>query len=451
MDLLRLVLARQPVDSLIRFPFLLRSRKFLLTRITVLGNREVNTENYLDSTIADGELTSLSVVKVGRIPAQARAIFLRNPGSYRHFVETDPIEIDLWLALGSGIPEIQATALSRFRGQFPDEYQWEVIAGYADLLDIPWTEQLRAATGTLLGSLTVSPPQAEPTRLKLTHLAGFLGVAVDFSKIRDYIYIGEYFTGTVLNRLQGKEVTEKDEDIEKIARQLYVSSADTVKIYMATGIPKTAVSCGYLYPLIEIAKKNKSFHGIPELYNQAALYGSETMLWELRNRDRDFNEEVFAESHRVTRNHVRRYIAILESKRLDLLKRLVNMLLICTGVDVEENYKAIYLVRLNVAIPSWGLPSSNRVMTRGRSRSIQSAVYYAPDIVLKEMRYGTRLPLMYREAYKRGLPGNYILKQPEPDVLSPEQRRHIDSIRPPLDPGIYERTLRYLTGEAHSL
>lgn len=145
MDLLRLVLSRQPLEKLLQFPRL--DDRFWRLRCQVLVKEDATREDYPKYFTWKGELSSYGPKVIDRLWLQSRALFLCDVAVYIYYVSLHPASgklsepggptpVNVEEALTTGILEVQAAALSVgwFRG------------GYNLGTPIPWTPQLRAAT-----------------------------------------------------------------------------------------------------------------------------------------------------------------------------------------------------------------------------------------------------------------------------------------------------------------
>lgn len=139
MDLLRLILARQPLDRLIDLPVLLGKPEFLRARrfiVNVRGKRE----DYILQCTMEGELCRLSFMYAKCRDLRNRAVFLRSVEWYNFFSETLDRDLDIWYAIGCGIPEIQARALALIRHS-RNPASW--LGEFGDPYIIEWTPKLK--------------------------------------------------------------------------------------------------------------------------------------------------------------------------------------------------------------------------------------------------------------------------------------------------------------------
>lgn len=201
MDLLRLVLCRQSVDGLERLPELLKSKEFRKVRSTVLDYKD--PENLKCAATSAGEVSNCSDEYMNVKYIAARAIFLRD---WQHFVELDihPMTMDFWLAIESGIPEVQAKALCVLLsqagnpGRTADEYP------YNDLAVIPWNERLMKIIGSIAGAGHRSEV-----------LTGFLDIKVG-SQYSSFGYSNNRYVGHCQRLLNGEETLDEYSELTRL-------------------------------------------------------------------------------------------------------------------------------------------------------------------------------------------------------------------------------------------
>lgn len=168
MDLLRLVLARQPADKLWRMPNLMKPR-FLETRAEIWGYQ--NTGDLILDSTRRGEVSTLSFTYVRLQFLKDRAVFLRHAGIFNVLCDVNAFEGDFWNELASGIPEIQARAIIPYfflssRDMSNEDRRWLGLGRIShdreppsgrieecnDPVSIPWTASLFKAIEPLLYS-----------------------------------------------------------------------------------------------------------------------------------------------------------------------------------------------------------------------------------------------------------------------------------------------------------
>lgn len=167
MDLLRLVLAKQPLDRLFDFPVLLRSGHFLRTRRLTVNVRKEKPD-YIKQCTMEGELCRFSFAYTTCQNLRNRAVFLRNAEAYRFFYNKTEEDQDIWYAVESGIPEIQAQALASISGGNADYF----LSKFNDLSAIPWTKQLKKIVEELLGEVRGEYDYLD----KMSYFLGYTGI-----------------------------------------------------------------------------------------------------------------------------------------------------------------------------------------------------------------------------------------------------------------------------------
>lgn len=172
MDLLRLVLCHQPLDRLLGLPQLLKQKPFILVRRAVTSTEgKGEGQDYIQQCTSRGELCRLSVLYSTCGLLRNRAVFLRDAKWYRFFRHYEEDEWDFWYAIESGIPEIQASVISKLVRRPPIQ-RVEALSNYNSLESIPWTPQLVGEISSLLSDISIRklvPPH------KLLYLCGYLG------------------------------------------------------------------------------------------------------------------------------------------------------------------------------------------------------------------------------------------------------------------------------------
>ena len=111
MDLLRLVLAKQPLDRLLNLPVLADSKTFVRA-FQQPFDREGWTNDFIGHATTRGELCRESMCLVSCGNLRNRAVFLRDAKWYKFFRNGGEEDLDFWYAIESGIPEIQSQAIA---------------------------------------------------------------------------------------------------------------------------------------------------------------------------------------------------------------------------------------------------------------------------------------------------------------------------------------------------
>lgn len=205
MDLLRLVLCRQPLMSLFRFKKLLGSPAFIRTRIERVNPRgygKQSDENYIRLCSAQGEITSVSYLYISMEDIRARSVFLRDAKSYRYYYDSGAeSDIGFWSAMASGILDIQVTALTMIT---LNPNATRILYGCYDPWTIPWTDQLAAEVVRLIST--------HAGKDDLSFLKGFLGVQSSPTSGS----WNEYIRGRIMFKFKGRETWIEDAEIEAL-------------------------------------------------------------------------------------------------------------------------------------------------------------------------------------------------------------------------------------------
>lgn len=177
MDLLRLVMARQPLNLFVRvLPNLLQSESFRRQRAQILElpiGASVSRLEFVRICTQKGELSE-EAPRFQRLRYLiARALFLASVESYTYFSSFDPTKLDLWTALESGIPAIQAVALASV---VTHHFTSGILTQYNDLKSIPWTNRLYTVMQIIVQKRILN---LAPTELSQKEgiLVGFLGLS----------------------------------------------------------------------------------------------------------------------------------------------------------------------------------------------------------------------------------------------------------------------------------
>lgn len=254
MDLLRLVLARQSVDSLSRLPKLLKSRRFSLARSLALGY--TNSQELVSVTTRFGEISRDSTKYLNLKYVAARAIFLRD---WQHYVKLTltASRLDFWLAMESGVPEIQAKALAVVLGEKKGHESKLTRYQYNDLTSIPWTKQLKA----IIENEVVHPRSGD--EITTSKLGGMLGLTVE---PRHTSF--DYYVGYCQKVLDGGETLEEIRELNS----LYVTVSDPLSRAMdhvtggrvargdldwQTAMSRHVMLSGYITPFRDILSANE--------------------------------------------------------------------------------------------------------------------------------------------------------------------------------------------------
>lgn len=224
MDLARLVLSRQSLDSLQRFPKLLRSKRFRRVRVSVRGILCINYDTdgiYIRESVRHGELIRDAARFAESHKVSARALFLRDIPMY---LGTATGKSDVYMALKSDIPEVEEFTIRRSRDVISQKMEY-IAAG--QLVEINWTPDL----ADRLSNFCVGD---EVKR-------GFLDLVS--GKPRGTRKSVAYIRGCLLAWTGGRTITEKDAHIEENLREI-LSQNNFIEMM------DCFVESGYLYPLI---------------------------------------------------------------------------------------------------------------------------------------------------------------------------------------------------------
>lgn len=343
MDLLRLVLARQPMAKLREFPVLLRDIRFLSTRVAVVNVKKTfNPEQqYREVCTLEGELFPESKGVVEKKDLCNRAIFLLNTDVLNYFSEGEQ-NMDFWYALSTGNPEIQQIA---FRWLDNDPY---ILSTCNDLESIPWTEGLREALkqkSDLIRKCFDHRVNMEQTVL----LMGFLELAFP-----GFGWHWAYITGYCKYKLlsQGGSTLEKDVDIEKmfsiIPQEGFIYDSALLQRQWKAMV-NNLVKSGYLFPVIENKNTGKEWM---DILDSAVIYASEKLLsYIYQNRKVSSYAYTTVPSGLPTRSFVRKVEEILNNGDLvrSFPRHTVDRYRIIAGYKIKETVDSI--IRSSVGNP----------------------------------------------------------------------------------------------------
>lgn len=239
MDLLRQVLSHQTLDRLLQLPTLVRSSKFIEIRSEIINGVKLKLDfsNYVGFSSFQCELSRMLPAFRGTAVAEEEAFFQRNARAFIQFANISP-GIDIWRALKTGIPEIQAKALSLLSQMESNDEEGQVFfygnsiyppRRVADIQDIPWTPKLFKVVSRLIQNLREPFPDGELRDL----MRGFFGIDGNFND-------GEsYFLGTAWRHLGFQFKMERDPYLEEVMGKVSVRDHWNILI-----------ESGYLYPFL---------------------------------------------------------------------------------------------------------------------------------------------------------------------------------------------------------
>lgn len=255
MDLLRLVLCYQNVNKLLALPRLCRDQLFL-------EQRAATRDYFLRGDLAEdaakaGEISPKAKAYVRPEMILSRTLFLQNRDLILDAIDkTD--QVDFWVALESGIPEVQAKALAAYEFRHKgngNQVSSKALNGYNDLTAIPWTERLEKLVSSFL---------IEGQKGSGSTLAGFLHVPLKYERRITF----PYFIGYCMHRLSGGETTEEIPELTRlytiVAKQgsLALSNSLVTKITPDSSPEETmkailsaVLASGYITPCLEWLRK----------------------------------------------------------------------------------------------------------------------------------------------------------------------------------------------------
>lgn len=216
MDLLRLVLAKQPLAKLVMMRKLIGNDTFLQVRMDSINRRRVpvpenGKEWYLRYCTLEGELWQKSFFHVDLQLLRLRAIFLRYQGGFKQFRDYRIRDFLMWKYLESDIPEIQARALVQVFLDAESGNHDEVkhfMSLHKDLTIIHWTPQLKQVISNVLRS------SLEDIDHRVMFLAGFLHLRRRHSTW-DEFYLSGYLTSFTNGDTTETKIPECEDAIKR--------------------------------------------------------------------------------------------------------------------------------------------------------------------------------------------------------------------------------------------
>lgn len=393
MDLLRLVLARQPVDSLFKMPQLLLSRRFLDIRGQVLGfpvpPRLRDCE--IAYWISRGELSFVSDnEKESSYNLAMRAIFLYHTGYFLHFFSQHK-EIDFWMAMASGIPEIQAAALVSVEGNERQLHQ------YNDLTAIPWTPALAKVVVQLSRRET---KRSIHERMSTDKLTSYLKARFFPESI---YWQGPTNTGVMLAVTGGQSTVDED-------RRINVPEVDLKELRTMTSQYDAirAIYAGYLYPVLSVSRRTvRGDRG--EIWTAALLHARKELIdafsFDFANTRR--HDLLTFGSVAITPAFIERARTILnDPSTMQKLPTVVwSQYWIFTGESVGKVSIDSPDAKLQVAMPYDGIEVPN-----WQKESLQEIVLYSPEYYISSPNVDAFYKKMMRTKA-------YILGRGTPNLL----------------------------------
>ena len=240
MDLLRLVLARQPLIKLAKMPALHGNIRFLRVRAGIVNvMKHLPTDRpYEEACALEGELVLIATKSIKPSNLCNRSIFLLSPSLLRYFARV--AKLDFWYAISSGDKEIIRIAFD-----YAELYPL-VLSDCNDLESIPWTESLRK----LFQSKSALIQRCIEAGGNAVMLVGFLDLKHPKFGWNNYYFLG-YCKWRLLSK--GGSTWDPDADIEKklSARPSEVYTTDPFQIKLRKQIKyHDLVAAGYLHPIL---------------------------------------------------------------------------------------------------------------------------------------------------------------------------------------------------------
>lgn len=353
MDLLRLVLCRQPLKKLAEMSKLLNSDAFLRTRSQIWESLEENiadAEIYTQSCVRSGELSFSATKYASPKELEQRALFLRDADTYVDVigaVETP----DIPAALISAVPRIQAAALATVvlnSKRMPDWIPELDPLGEEplhSLLRIDWTPRLRRAFEEII------LPIMKKARMCDNVVLGFLGLAVKG-------FIGDnpcyaYFAGYAARVLGLKECIVVRPDLKSVFLDIYghgIWKALCQGDHLNDNLTAYLVGCGYVYPVLKFLEKNTKLDADSIPFSMFITHGRYKLLLEIH--DRALHDTLFIPYTSIYRLDE----AIEALKDIPEFRLLVDQYRIINGEQIQttghEHEEDLNLLMLHVGIPS---------------------------------------------------------------------------------------------------
>ena len=443
MDLLRLVLARQSANSLLRLPRLLVSRSFRTMRAEQFGYEDL--PHFIECTSSSGELSERTIDHIPPDYIVARAIFLRDAERYLSVVG-EVSKLDFWLAMESGIPEIQAKALSIYiasikileKGGREGKVNRDTLSSYNDLTSVPWTPRLREIIRDLL-----------PTYHFEEEISGFLSLDMDETSMSF-----DYYVGVCKNFLCGKETTEEHSHLTRLYGIVTNPKSAAMKPYLRKGyrptkfgdpewqgiVSKYVMISGYLTPFVSMIRGSTAGRSSIEKY--AVKYASHAALKMIIQGQGGFvNFVVPCPGDQVTTKWFRDRVRSIVNDE-DLMVKLPKGVVAwyhCVMLQIHGD--AVYDHVIRVGIPL----TKNRaeiMAVKVRPDSLQGISYVDPRAVFAQLRRWmvfskSFLPLgidLYRK-------GTFL-----PEIVHGEGERRATRVHDTM----YQSILAYLRGETET-
>lgn len=270
MDLLRFVLSHQTLESLMRFPGLVRSDQFSICRSNVRGYKPTSLGVLVDSA-KNGEVSSICEVHVDAVCVLDRAVFLRQVEHIINFVDRVK-SLDFWLLLESDILEAQAKALAAliYHHEGPIDHCQvgdKALYLFNDLNVINWTPRLIRILRYLLG------------QMGKWELTGFLRACGRNISVEGYI-------GMCWRALGGEETTEEYPELDVAYKSIISPDSRALKEAgivskesIMSNLARYIMISGYITPYVAYLKEAaKDSPAYPDIVKMALKYVSHLSL-----------------------------------------------------------------------------------------------------------------------------------------------------------------------------
>lgn len=421
MDLLRLVLSRQPLQKLLQLPRLLRSPVFQGVRTELVG-RGIPGNDFVRSLSRSGELSSEAEKYCSVQEILYRSIFLLEVGAYVEYVGMAEEEFDLPLALLSGIPWIQAAALAKFitnderlLKSNPDTIG-DIVPPF-QAQKINWTSPLRNIVIDIIFPQRLVHGQVD------VFIFGYLDIKLPEGRkwnLDNYVY----FAGAAARILQGKASWDRVPLLENLFHHLYgvrfesLKRVNTSLIYMLTIV-------GYLSPLNLLRTVSLDI-----AYNAALSYGvMELLQWPSYSQYRDLpiRFPVMDRSRAIEilrANKMKGFLSPLHEKQFRIISG--ELLDITDDPDRDILNRTLF----EMAMPCYDNPSIDWSEEGG---SLSGSTFYDSPSLIRQgwgIEDEGTWKLFHQDAYRLGsgdpnrawgkkVPsqGNFVIER---DVVSPE-------------------------------
>lgn len=340
MDLLRLVLSHQPLQRLLQLHNLLGDIRFRSIRARFVNTRSSDASTastYIRDCVAEGELIKEATKYVPLDELVYRSMFLHDVEMYFQLAKNAPLN-DVYMALKTGVPEIQAFALALGLSR---SSVLKLNCTETDLTEIEWTPDLRRIFKDVILPI-VSPLDSA--------IFGYL--EIDIGTIaEDQIAAFEYFRGYSLKILGGEGFQScKHQELETVFEKVYGFTIEgTPNKFRADLFSNCLVKGGYTYPLF--ARTAQEDFPISNILKNAIIHARYNVLI-------SFSQSVTPQSYlrnvygRVPRRRIDEAVSALEGYLQ--FRLIVNQYKVITGrptINFNENHYLVMMAR--VYVPSY--------------------------------------------------------------------------------------------------